>query len=274
MKKLLALLLTTVMVISLTACISTVTEDNIITHTPVPAQNNKISVKESPDKYTWYIKNYVGKNCASIGYTSLGGDRFDKYGAGLLEIIFINPEGTYIDIESEDILKEYSVIGQSIEPNTELKLTFEKDSDGEEYDNLVETQSFEEIVLYVKKVSDKTKYKVNLTTINASPDKYTRYIVDYTGRNLANCGYTSLGGDLRHEYGAANVELIIVSEDGAYIDPEDTETLKKYVVTGQSVAPNTELKLIFDKDSNGDEYSNLIDSQNIEEIEIYVSPTL
>ena len=36
-----------------------------------------ITIKDSPDKYTWYIKNYVGKNCASIGYTSMGGDRMD-----------------------------------------------------------------------------------------------------------------------------------------------------------------------------------------------------
>ncbi len=37
--------------------------------------DESITIKDSPDKYTWYIKNYVGKNCASIGYTSMGGDR-------------------------------------------------------------------------------------------------------------------------------------------------------------------------------------------------------
>ena len=39
--------------------------------------DESITIKNSPDKYTWYIKNYVGKNCASIGYTSMGGDRMD-----------------------------------------------------------------------------------------------------------------------------------------------------------------------------------------------------
>ena len=33
--------------------------------------DESITIKNSPDKYTWYIKNYVGKNCASIGYTSM-----------------------------------------------------------------------------------------------------------------------------------------------------------------------------------------------------------
>lgn len=43
------------------------------------------------------------------------------------------------------------------------------------------------------------------------------------------------------------------------------------MVTGQSVSPNTELKLVFDKDSDGKEYDSLVDTQNIEEIELYVT---
>lgn len=49
--------------------------------------DESITIKDSPDKYTWYIKNYVGKNCASIGYTSMGGDRMDHYGAGYIELV-------------------------------------------------------------------------------------------------------------------------------------------------------------------------------------------
>ena len=49
-----------------------------------PEETPAITIKESPDKYTWYIKNYVGKNCASIGYTSMGGDRMDSYGGGYI----------------------------------------------------------------------------------------------------------------------------------------------------------------------------------------------
>lgn len=229
------------------------------------------AINTSPDKYTWYIKNYVGKNCATLGYTSMSGDRFDRYGEGMLELIFVSPDGQYVDIHSEDILKEYCVIKQNLAPNTEMKYVFEKDSDGLEYDSLVESQSFEEIVLVVKKVGSDMTYTSELTAINAAPDKYTRYIVDYTGRNLATCGYTSMGGDLRHRYGEGNVELIIVADDGTYIDPTDDALLKNYVVIGQNIAPNTELTLVFDKDSNGVEYSNLVDTQNIEEVELYVS---
>lgn len=231
-----------------------------------------ITIKTSPDKYTWYIKNYVGKNCASFGYTSLGGSRMDHYGAGYIELVFITPDGSYINIETDDDLKQYVVTAQSLSPNTEMKYTFQMDSDGNEYDSLVATQSYEEIVLCVKKVGSKDEIAVGLTEIKSSTDKYTYYIRDYTGRNLASCGYLSMSGKRMDHYGAGYIRFVIVATDGSFIDPEDTELLKNYVITSQNIAPNTELKFEFMTDSNGDEYDSLIQSQNIEEIEITVKP--
>lgn len=235
-----------------------------------PKPDTSVTINPSPDKYTWYIKSYVGKNCAAVGYTSLGGDRLDKYGAGYLQLVFVTADGSYVDIESEEELKQYAITGQSLPPNTEIKYTFLKDSNGEEYSNLVDSQSFDEIVLSVCKVGETSKESPVLTQINASPDKYTQYVADYTGRNLASCGYTSLGGDLMDDYGAAYVELVIMSEDGSFIDPEDRESLKNYVVVSQSIAPNTEFSLTFLKDGEGKEYDNLVDYQDIEEIELSV----
>lgn len=270
-KNLSVTLLALTIVLTLAACGHNQTDeisDNQFSDDTV--NDTTMSINTSPDKYTWYIKNYVGKNCASIGYTALNGKRMDKYGEGLLELIFVNPDGSYVDVETEDVLKEYSVIKQNLAPNTVLKLIFDKDSEGNEYDNLVAWQSFEEIVLCVKKNGSAKQDAVDLTTIKPSPDKYTLYIADYAGRNLASCGYVSMGGELMHKYGEGLIKLVIVVDDGTFVDPEDTESLRNYVVTGQSVAPNTELKLIFDKDSDGVEYDNLVESQNIEEIELYV----
>lgn len=232
--------------------------------------DSSVTIKNSPDKYTWYIKNYVGKNCASFGYTSMGGDRMDHYGAGYIELVLITPDGTYIDIETDDDLKQHVVTAQSYAPNTELKYVFDTDEDGNEYDNLVQSQSIEEIVLCVKKVGSSEETSLGLTEITPSPDKYTWYIRDYTGRNLASCGYLSMGGNRMDHYGAGYIKFVIVPEDGSFIDPEDTELLKNYVITGQSVLPNTELKYVFDTDSEGNEYDNLVQSQNIEEIELMV----
>lgn len=279
MKKLYPALLLCVFLLFLSACKSEtprVSSDD----TTVSSQSEEVveeiedtttasSIYESPDKYTWYIKNYTGKNCASLGYTSMGGERLDSYGAAHICLVFVSPDGSYIDIESDDALKEYVVTGQNLEPNTELKLAFLKNSDGEEYDNLVDTQSYEEIVLSVKRVGEEDT-SMPLTPINPSPDRYTKYISDYTGRNLASCGYVSLGEEFLAAYGNGYIKFTIVTEDGSYVDPTDTDSLKKYVVTGQSVAPNTELKLTFEKNSDGEEYDNLVETQNIEEIELYV----
>ena len=237
-----------------------------------PAPTESVTVKQSPDKYTWYIKNYVGKNCASFGYTSMGGDRMDHYGAGYIELVLVTPDGAYIDIETDDDLKQYVVTAQSIAPNTELKYTFEVDEEGNEYENLVSWQNYEEIVLCVKKVGSSEETSLGLTEIYPSPDKYTWYIRDYTGRNLASCGYLSMGGKRMDHYGAGYIRFIITSDDGTFIDPQDTELLKNYVITGQSVAPNTELQYVFETDSDGNEYENLVRSQNLEEIELTVKP--
>ncbi len=240
------------------------TEKNEEKHEPV-------TIKTSPDKYTWYIKDYIGKNIASFGYTSMGGDRMDSYGDGYLKLVFVNGNGSYIDISNEDELKKYMVIAQNIKPNTEMKYVFQKDEAGEEYDNLIDSQTIEQIILAVKEVGSSDTDNITLTEINVSPDKYTRYVRDYVGRNLASCGYLSMAGDFRDAYGAASVKLVIMADDGSYVDVSDEEALKKYRVTGQNIAPNTEIKLEFFKDENEQEYENLVDSQSIEEIELNIS---
>ena len=110
-----------------------------------------------------------------------------------------------------------------------------------------------------------------LTAINVSPDRYTAYIRDYVGRTLASCGYVSMSGKLMDQYGSAYVHLAVYADDGSFVDVQDSSALKNYVVTGQSVTPNTELTMTYCVDSEGNEYDNLIDTQNIEEVELYVT---
>ena len=245
-------------------------EGNIQENVDDIEEKEEVEIKVSPDKYTWYIKNYVGRNVASFGYTSVGGDRIDTYGAGYLRIIFVDNQGKYIDINNEDELKKYVVVNQNIIPNTEMKYVFEKNDEGQEYDALIEHQSYEEIVLTINHVGESEKLEKEVMKINSSPNKYTQYIRDYSGRNAADCGYISMGGDFRDSYGAATVKLILIPEDGSYIDISNDEIIKEYKVTKQSVEPNTELDLVFMKNEKGEEYSNLVDSQNINEIELYV----
>ena len=268
MKKIFTLVLITAILISTSACGSN--SENKIENKTSSTERSAVTIKPSPDKYTWYVNNYVGKNCASIGYTSIGGDRMDSYGAGYIELIYVSPDGSYVDIQDEEALKQYVVTGQSLSPNTEIKYTFEVDSEGNEFDNLVATKNIDEIVLSVDKVGQKQNNADQSTSISLSPDKYTYYVADYVGRNLADCGYTSIAGSRMVKYGNAIIELIIVSNDGSFIDPNESELLKNYVVTSQNIAPNTEIKVTYATDSNGVEYL-WTETQTIEKIELYVS---
>ena len=110
-----------------------------------------------------------------------------------------------------------------------------------------------------------------LTTIDPSPDKYTHYVRDYVGRNLAECGYYSISGNLTDAYGHGYITFDFVADDGSFIDPEDKASLAGYMVTSQSVAPNTAIEMTYTTDSNGNEYSNLIDSQTLQSITLNVT---
>lgn len=229
-----------------------------------------ITITPSPDKYTWYIKNYVGMNAATVGYEALDGFRHDYYGDGNIKVIYVADDGTYVDPGNEEQLKEYVVTGQNLEPNTEMKYTYEVDSEGEEYSNLVNFQTIDEIVLSVSKVGSSTG-DPGLTTIEPSADKYTHYVRDYVGRNLAECGYYSLAGNLTDAYGHGYITFDVVPDDGAFIDFEDKAQLASYMVTGQSVSPNTVIQMTYMTDSDGKEYSNLIGSQTLESITLNVT---
>ena len=277
MKKTIALLLAAVILLSLAACgakqpqsTGGQTESNEKSDTSVSNPFANVEIKTSPDKYTWYIKNYVGKNLASIGYTSMGGDRMDSYGNGYIQLILRTPNGEYVDIHNEDDLKNWRVIGQSKEPNTEIKYTYQVDSDGKEYDNLISYQNIEEIVLALAPVGGDADVP-EMTAINTTADRCTLFIREYVGRNLTQCGYTSMGGDRMDAYGSAYVHLALVSTNGDFVDIQNEESMKNWVVVAQNIVPNTELKLTYQLDEDGNEYDNLISYQNIEEIELYVT---
>lgn len=131
------------------------TDDTDVSSQQAASSAPTVAIKESPDKYTWYIKSYVGKNCASFGYTSIGGDRMDTYGAAVVKLVLVAKDGSFVDPEDTKSLKSYVVTKQSVAPNSKLKLVFDKDSDGVEYDYLVESQNIEEIELTVKPIGSK-----------------------------------------------------------------------------------------------------------------------
>lgn len=239
-----------------------------------------IKIKSSDDPHIQYVKNYVGMNARQVGYTALDEMRHDRYGDGTLKIVFVTPDGSHIDLGSDENdwddsdLQDWKVVSQNLKPNTEFTYTFTSDSDGEDSDgedtSLVSTQTVDEIVLSLAKVGSTTNKSANLTKINPATDKYTYFIKDYVGRNLADCGYLSLANTFNDSYGPTYIKFDIVSEDGAYIDPTDSSALASYVVVSQNVAPNSEIKLVYSTDSNGEESSNLVSSKSIDSVALTV----
>lgn len=238
-----------------------------------PAQQTKtVQIKKSPDKYTHYVKNYVGMNAANVGYMAMDGRRHDEYGNGVNPVIvFVTPDGTHIDSSDSEskLLRKYRVSNQNVAPNTKIKSTFDKDEDGTEYD-LTVWNSIYEIVLAVDEVG-KSGNSTDMTKIKASPNNTTAYIRDYVGRNLADCGYVSLAGKFVDGYtGGSYVQLDVNANDGSYVDVSDSKSLSQYRVTAQSVEPNTELTFEHEKDEDGEEYANLAINQSISSITLNV----
>ena len=132
--------------VALTGC-STQQEEQSSAATTHQGASDQESIKQSPDKYTWYVKNYVGSNLANVGYASLGGELRDHYGEGSIKPTPIADDGSFVDTEDIEALKHYRVISQSVEPNTEISFTFDP-----EYESLVKSQSLKEIQLKVTKI--------------------------------------------------------------------------------------------------------------------------
>lgn len=112
-------------------------------------------IKKSDDKYTYYVKDYKGMNVSQVGRwdEDLCADRYNigtTY--DYIPFIFYTENGEAVD---ENNKKDFYVVKQEPTPNTEEKITYEKKDDGSEYENLIETNTLEEIKLYVKPVEKK-----------------------------------------------------------------------------------------------------------------------
>lgn len=217
--------------------------------------------------YTYPIRNYVGKNAASVGRIS-DGHYVDDYGNGRLNIIFVSADGMLLAPANDEARKEYKVIGQNLPANSNITVVHLRDSHGEPYSNLVDYQSYNEIVLYVTTV-DGESYEPSYVQIEPTLDRHVYHIRDYVGRNAASFGDYS-GSNRIDRYGVGEMRIDFATEDGTYIDKSDENILKCYIVTGQDIAANTELKLEYETNSRGEEYDNLLRSQNYEEITLTV----
>lgn len=222
----------------------------------------------SQDKHVAYIKDYVGRNCGNFGYTAISGSRMDKIGDSYIRLVLVTYDGHAIDLEDIEDLKQYVVVQQNIPAHTAVNFQFSVDSEGNEQ-KYSDWCSVDEIVLWVKKVNDKNKFKGKITQLTLPEDNTCYYMYDFTNRNLSMFGYVSIGQDFRTYFYNCNLKLNLISEDGSYIDINSKEDMKSYYVIGQSIPANTAITVEYSKDSKGN-YYKYPDYQSVEEVDLYV----
>ena len=236
------------------------------------AESPSISQNQQTDEengiYTYQVRNYVGKNLASIG-KKYGDYRVDEYGCGKLQFVFVATDGMFINPMDEEQLKQYVVIAQNIPDKTSLTIVNLRDNKGKPYSSLVDYQNYEEIVLYVDVVGGNAIAPDNITSPNPSLDRRTCFVRDYAGRNAASFGKL-YGDDRIDEYFSGKLRIIFTTKDGSFVDASDLNTLKRYVVVDQDLNANEEFHLTYVTNSRGEEYSSLIKSQSIETITLTV----
>ena len=251
--------------------------NNIFQHSYDKSENNKqnatlptisenVTTNESEGIFCYPIRNYAGKNAASIG--KIEDDYLiDEYGSGELRIVFVTENGLLISENNEE-KKKYVVVGQNIPAGSTLAEICDRGSDGKIFSSIISYQSYDEIILYVAPIGD-SSYKPNPTLILPTLDMHKYHIKDYTGRNAAAFGKNN-DKERIDEYGACNVKIEFKTEDGSFVDNNDLNNLKQYIVTDQDVPANEELNLTYETDSQGHEFDVLIKSQSIEVITLTV----
>lgn len=212
--------------------------------------------------YSYDIRNYVGKNVASVG-KMYGNELVDEYGSAEVRLVYYTEDGMLVLPTDEETKKNYVVVAQNVKNGSKITVVNQRDSKGKPYSNLVDYQSVDEIILYIAPIN--TSFDPQITEIDPTLDRHKYHIRDYVGRNAASFG-EYYGSDRVDSYNDAELRLSFAAEDGSFIDSNDLNVLKNYIIVSQDIAPNTELTLVYDKDSKGNEYDNLIESQNYEEI--------
>ena len=237
------------------------------TYSNIPTISEGIGTNESEGIYTYQIRNYVGKNAASVGKI-YGDSLVDEYGNGNLRIVFCTEDGILVHPNNDDQKKLYSVVGQNLPAGSELIIVHQRNSSGKPYDSLVSYQSHEEIVLFVASVGE-SGFIPSFTEISPTFDRHKYHVRDYVGRNAASFGMTS-GDERIDEYGDSKLRITFTSTDGSFVDINDPNILKTYVVVSQDVEANADLIIQYQTNSSGKEYDSLIQYQNYEEINLTV----
>lgn len=222
--------------------------------------------KNNTGVYSYDIRNYVGKNAMDVGKQD-GNYFVDEYGSAKLKIVFKTVDGTYLDTKNLGQMNQYTIVAQSIKADEKLNVFNQKNAEGNSYKNLIDYQSYEEIVLVV--ANGKGEFTEKLTAPKPIPDRYTYYIKDYVGRNALSIGEITNNTRV-DKYGNSDLIIVFINPDGTSADISDENQLKDYVVTSQDIPVNSKQKIEYETNSNGVEYRSLIKNKTYKKIDLTI----
>lgn len=103
------------------------------------------------DRHKEAVPDLVGQNASQVGNTDSDNDFYLTIVNGIIRVPlkFKTPNGEAITQENA---KNYKVTSQEPEANTVFDITYLKDGNGQEYENLVETMGIQNITLTVEKI--------------------------------------------------------------------------------------------------------------------------
>ena len=197
---------------------------------PNPSAPSITAINMSTDRRTYFLRNYVGRNAASIGTTS-SSKRVDIYGHGEVRIVFTTVDGTYLDTTSIAMLRQYVVISQSVAPNSTLTYTYSTYSDGEET-NTVKYQNYTEINLTVQRLDESVIAQMPEITPTPVPEPTPVQIklqLEYEVRNgkTVITGYSGNGNYLYIPSSLGGHEVVAIA-DGAFKNCTTLESITCY----------------------------------------------
>lgn len=188
------------------------------------------TISPTLDRHSFHIRDYVGRNAASFGRT-YGDTRVDCYGSAKLELSFATKDGAFFDSSDLNVLKKYIIVEQDIAPDSELKVEYETDSKGQEYDGLIRSQNYQIITLWVETIDESVVDKLpeieQESRENSSEEEYTELTLEYQvirGNKAEIIGYSGEGNRVTIDRKIDGHEVVSIG-DNAFKDCDTLESV-------------------------------------------------
>ncbi len=139
-----------VLVVTMLVCLNACVGGKVVEIGNEEKRMESRNIYEPYDRYVRPIREYVGLSPSEAGYTSPSGYKYDIYGDIKLPIRIEGPDGEIFAENVEDLCG-FIVVEQFPKAKTGIKVSYNTDDEGNEFEHYPKEISVEEIILYIEK---------------------------------------------------------------------------------------------------------------------------